>query len=243
MDKVNDYGGINMGGNNLINKLNEVVEELIILEKKYRTVYNNALDIEDFEISQKTQSDAYIKIRKLKEWKGNLIDINKNIIDSNIIEIQYSLEEGSEVKAEVIDEINDEGLRKNNGISINNINESEKTSNYDRSTYISKEPIKMELLGEIYPVKCWNDVLIVVCEIMLLRSPYVVSRFNKEITLNIRQTVNFSYVESDIKGCKKRLSNGLWIKTDRSPDEAFIDSKKILTICRFKEKDLIVHFE
>ncbi len=63
--------------------------------------------LEDFEISQKTQSDAYIKIRKLKEWKGNLIEINKNIIDSNIIEIQNSLETNDSVNEEVNKEVKD----------------------------------------------------------------------------------------------------------------------------------------
>lgn len=61
---------------------------------------------------------------------------------------------------------------------------------------------------------------------MLSRKPYIVARFDKEITLNRKEAINFSYKESEISGDKERLSNRLWIKLDRSASEIVQYTKK-----------------
>ncbi|MGH4050189.1 MAG: hypothetical protein ACREVX_02365 [Clostridium sp.] len=350
-----------MDEQNLLTKLKEVLIELENLEKNYRKIYNSAVDIEEFEISQKTQSDAYLKIRKLKDWKGLLIGLNDNIRDSNVIEIIPLNESNDKLddKSEIMDQVSDKTVvintasqepseydseeqikvgkyvcRKmyelsNSGFifSDNDIDEMQKktwakenlTLDYefikkityinhsiteqmkkelgfnrfwketfkfgkykilmtnqlferdiknfdswyeklDKAEYITKQnlkdngkgstderakntckvPISIKLFDKMYPIKSWNEILIKVCEVMLLKKPYVVATFGRELTLNSEQWTNFSYTESEIKDNKKRLSNGLWIETNRSANDIVNVSKTILKLCGFNEKDLII---
>jgi len=99
------------GEQNLLVKLEEILVEFQNLEKNYRNIYNGAVDIEDFNVSQKTQSDAYFKIRKLKDLKNIVIDLNNNVI--------YDLSIESEIinKISVKNEMNNK-LR--NEIEMNN---------------------------------------------------------------------------------------------------------------------------
>ncbi|MCK4260832.1 MAG: hypothetical protein KAX49_17780 [Halanaerobiales bacterium] len=233
-----------MEGQNLFTKLNEVLDELKSLEKQYRKIYNNAVDIEDFEISQKTQSDAYLRIRKLKEWKSIVTDLYTKVSDSNIIEIIPSIEIDDEVSvtSEMIDATYDK-LDKNNDTVKQNLEDNEKATTYDRSENTCKELISIKLFDKVYSLRHWSEVLIKVCEITLLKKPYIVARFDKEAILNSNKHINFSYLESEIKFNKNRLSNGLWIETNRSATDIVKVSKKILQLCGFDEKDLIVNFE
>jgi hypothetical protein len=345
-------GGINMGERDLLTKLKDVLDELETLEKDYRKIYNSAVDIEEFEISQKTQSDAYFKIRKIKEWKGVVTDLNNTVSESNIIEMpltditdhatnksdlhevetkehcEYDSEEQKKIgeyvrikmrelsnsrftfsdsdidvmqekswtkkvlgldyeliriyneKYDISEQIKDElgynrywkelfnfgkykillnsqwferyrgsfdewynKLHKTKNTPKRNLEDTGKTSTYERSGYTCKEPIGLKLFDKTYPIKYWNEVLIKVCEIMLLKKPYIVAKFDKESTLNSEHRINFSYIESDIKVSRKRLSNALWIETNRSANDIIKVSKKILELCGFNESDLTVDFE
>lgn len=342
-----------MGERNLLVKLNDVLDELESLEKRYRKVYNSAVDIEEFEISQKTQSDAYLKIRKIKEWKGVVTDLNNTVSDSKIIEIapliennyelcnkndldivktkescEYDSEEKKKIgeyvrikmrelsksgftfsdsdievmqekswtkkvlgldyafiriyneNYSITEQMKDElgynrywkeifnfgkyklfltsqwferdrssfdnwynKLDKINDTPKENLEDKGKTSTYERSGYTCKDPISVKLFDKTYPIRYWNEVLIKVCEIMLFKKPYIVAKFDKEPTLNSDHSTNFSYTESEIKVNKKRLSNGLWIETNRSANDIVKVSKKILELCGFSEKELVVEFE
>ena len=77
---------------------------------------------------------------------------------------------------------------------------------------------------------------------MLLKEPYIVARFDKEDELNSDRRINFSYKESDIKFNKKRLSNGLWIETNRSANDIVRVSKKILELCGYDENILEINY-
>ena len=77
--------GTAMPVQNSLVKLSEVLVEFKNIEKHYRKIYNSALDIENFEVAQKSQSDAYLKIRKLKEWINIVIELSNNVINSNIL--------------------------------------------------------------------------------------------------------------------------------------------------------------
>lgn len=349
---------------NLLNKLKEVFEELNSSETYYRQIHNNSVDIEDFELSQKTQSDAYLKIRKLKEWENIILSLNNDItetyvvktIPASVIDDEESLilvddKESYEVKSieepeqetsqseseeqEIVgdyirskmQELSESGfifsrhdiylmsgnpwskselgldypfikIYNNNHVIVEQIKDDEGNYRYwgevfkfgkfevlianewfernrnrfdiwysrlDENNVTTKEfsddeektdkceekedgctyknPKSIRLFNKQYPVRYWNEVLIKVCEIMMIKKPYNVARFNRELSLNSDQCKNFSYVESEIKFNKKRLSNGLWVETFKNAKEIIKMSKKILELCGFSEDVLTIDFE
>ncbi len=116
-------------------------------------------------------------------------------------------------------------------------------SNYVTHGYTKKEPISMTLFGKTEPIKFWNEVLIKVCEAVQLRKPYVVAKFDKMKVLNSGNRINFSYIESDIKFNRKRLSNGLYIEVNRSANDIVSVSEKILELCGYSANELVLEYK
>jgi len=346
-----------MSEQNLLTKLKEVLLEIERLEKKYRKIYNNAVDIDDLDVSQKTQANAYIKIRKFKEWKNILIAVNSNIMEIIPLndmndEVVDKSEKNDQVpdKTEIIDTVSQEyseyksierikidkyvrskicelsksgfifsatdiktmqnlsWSKKNLGLdyefikvtymdheitesmrnelaynrfgkevfnfgkikilvtnqwnekdrnmfdiwydklgkdqySLNKNYKDNEKSTYELDGYTCKDLISIKLFDKVHPMVCWNEILIKVCEVMILKAPYTIARFGREPTLNSKQRTNFSYKASEIKVNKKKLSNGLWIETNRGANDIVKVSKIILELCGFSEKDLTIHFE
>lgn len=390
-----------MGEKNLLAKLKAVIDEVKGLENYQREIYNNALDIEDFEVSQKTQSDAYIKIRQLKEWGNILANLNAAMGNSNILEeitdendeiidivekdevmkVEEPLNTEGTVKVkepvtdvitkEIVEETTDHKEEKEViEVIVNNV-EPKYTSKYEPNADTSEDNIKideyirdkmrflsnkkfeftdndiklmqgkswskdtlglrypfmkiyyddiwinkqikdefnyvrywkeifefgkhkvlianywseknradfnkwyesinssaalinreqdnletfsyvdsslnnknitMKLLDKPYTLSGWNEVLVKVCQVMMLARPYIFARFDKEPDLNNDEYTNFSYKESEIKGNRKRLSNGLWIRLAGNKDEIIKLSKRMLKICGYAERDLVLDF-
>lgn len=222
---------------NILVKLNDITVEFSNLEKYYRDIYNNAIDIDDIEEAQKVLADSLIKIRKIKGLKSSIDNIIKEINDSNLLETNYNNlnKEIDNVTKVNLDEECEKKVTKDNDIS-EDINESD-------LEYTSKSPKSIKLFNKIYEIKYWNEVLVKVCEVMLLKEPYIVARFDKEDELNSDIRINFSYKESDIKFNKKRLSNGLWIETNRSANDIVRVSKKILELCGYDENILEINYK
>jgi hypothetical protein len=78
---------------------------------------------------------------------------------------------------------------------------------------------------------------------MLLYKPYIVADFDQDPELNSDKRINFSYIESDIVHSKKRLSNGLWIETNKAADGCDRSSRLILKKCGFNPDALIVELK
>ena len=332
-----------MGEHNLLTKLKEVLDEFENLEKHYRKIHNSSVDIEDFEVSQKTQADSYLKIRELKGWKNKVTDLDNDVNHSNIVEIISSLEMNDEIpnKSEMSDsttqdspvydsqeqkkvgnyvcgkmrELSKSGftfsdvdievmqknhwakkvtyinhalteqmkkklgydqfwkeifsfgkhkilvtnqlfesdicrfdiwydqLDKTNYSPKQNMQDVKKITNNEPGDYTCKKPINIKLFDKVYPIRYWNEVLVNVCEIMILKKPYIVATFGRETKLNSDQYTNFSYKESEIKVNKTRLSNGLWVEANRSANDIVMVCKTILELCEFSEKDLTIDFE
>lgn len=51
----------------MIAKLVDVVSEFEVLDKEYRKIHSQAVDIDDIDQSKRIQDQTYQKIRKLKE--------------------------------------------------------------------------------------------------------------------------------------------------------------------------------
>jgi hypothetical protein len=116
------------------------------------------------------------------------------------------------------------------------------TNNDHVGIYSGRTPVKFSMFGRQVDVKDWADMLIKVCEILILKNPYTVAQFDKYSDLNPLGGVYFSYNQGDIKVNAKKLSNGLWIETQRTPDDIVMLCKKVLELCGYPRSELEIEF-
>ena len=108
--------------------------------------------------------------------------------------------------------------------------------------YNNRIPKGFVMFGRRVDVRDWSDMLVKVCEILILKSPYTVAQFDKYHDLNPLGNRYFSYNRSDIKGVARKLSNGLWIELNRSNDDVVMLCKKVLELCGYPRSDLEIEF-
>lgn len=104
--------------------------------------------------------------------------------------------------------------------------------------YMFKNQNSVTIFGQVYTFKSWSELLVKVCEIMLLKTPYIVAKFYKEKRLNPNGQVNFSYDKFDIKHNPKRLTNKLYIETEPETSDIVSFCRDILSVCGFKPSDI-----
>jgi hypothetical protein len=108
--------------------------------------------------------------------------------------------------------------------------------------YSSRTPAKFSMFGRKVDVRDWADMLVKVCEILILKNPYTVAQFDKYHDLNPLGNTYFSYSQGEIQHVAKKLSNGLWIELQRSPDDIVMLCKKILELCGYPRSELEIEF-
>jgi len=108
--------------------------------------------------------------------------------------------------------------------------------------YSNRTPESFMMFGRRVDVHNWSDMLVKVCEILILKSPYVVAQFDKYQDLNPLGICYFSYVQSDIKSIGRKLSNGLWVEINRTPDDTVMLCKKLLELCGYPRNELEIEF-
>lgn len=106
-----------------------------------------------------------------------------------------------------------------------------------------KTVITLTLFGAEHSLKYWSAVLIKVCEELLMRKPYVVSKLDKNKTLDNVNNSNFSYTKSDIIRSPKRLHNGLWIELDRTCYEVLRIVNTLMRLGGYSEEDITVKYK
>lgn len=107
----------------------------------------------------------------------------------------------------------------------------------------TEKTVNAILFNKKYPFKSWSELLIDVCEIMILKKPYCMAQLDSDKYLNKKNSINFSFVESDILGKPKKLSNGIWVETDKQPDDILKVLYRILEICDFDKSELKIDYE
>lgn len=105
---------------------------------------------------------------------------------------------------------------------------------------IGTKPAKLKLLGKQYVVNAWNDLYLKVCEILLLHCPYVMATLDKDTEFNSERRTNFSYIQSEVKYNRKRLSNGLWVETNKNSADIMNTCHRLLEKCGFSPEELQV---
>jgi hypothetical protein len=108
--------------------------------------------------------------------------------------------------------------------------------------YSSRTPAGFSMFSRGVDVSDWTDMLIKVCEILILKNPYTVAQFDKYHDLNPLGNCYFSYNQGDIKGQAKKLSNGLWVEINRTPDDIVMLCKKVLELCGYPRSELEIEF-
>ncbi|MDR0197475.1 MAG: hypothetical protein LBI36_04575 [Oscillospiraceae bacterium] len=112
----------------------------------------------------------------------------------------------------------------------------------DVGIYTNRHPSGFTMFGKRTDVRDWQDMLVKICEILILKSPYVVAQFDKYQDLNPAKQMYFSYSETDIKLMGRRLSNGLWVEVSRTPDDIVMLCKKLLELCGYPRNELEIEF-
>ena len=110
------------------------------------------------------------------------------------------------------------------------------------NVYADKTPLRFNMCGRPVEVSDWSDMLVKVCEILILRNPYTVAQFDKYHDLNPPSGCCFSYNRTDIIGAVRKLSNGLCVGLDHTPDEIATLCKKILELCGYPRSELLIEF-
>jgi len=108
--------------------------------------------------------------------------------------------------------------------------------------YSSRTPAKFAMFGRRVDVRDWADMLVKVCEILILKNPYTVAQFDKYHDLNPLGNTYFSYSQGEIQHIAKKLSNGLWIELQRTPDDIVMLCKKVLELCGYPRSELEIEF-
>jgi len=108
--------------------------------------------------------------------------------------------------------------------------------------YSSRNLDGFTMFGRRVDVNNWSEMLVRVCEILILKSPYTVAQFDKYDDLNPPGSVYFTYSQGKIAGTAKKLSNGLWIELNRTPDDIVMLCKKVLELCGFPRSELEIEF-
>jgi len=98
------------------------------------------------------------------------------------------------------------------------------------------------MFGRRVEVSNWSEMLVRVCEILILKNPYTVAQFDKYEDLNPMGSFYFSYNQNRIKGSPRKLSNGLWVELNRTPDDIVMLCKKVLELCGYPRSELEIEF-
>jgi hypothetical protein len=103
-------------------------------------------------------------------------------------------------------------------------------------------PKGFSMFGRRVDAKDWAALLTKVCEILILKNPYTVAQFDKYHDLNPLNNCYFSYNQGEIQGTGRKLSNGLWVEINRSPDDIVMLCKKVLELCGYPRSELEIEF-
>jgi hypothetical protein len=99
--------------------------------------------------------------------------------------------------------------------------------------YSSRTLDGFTMFGRRVDVGNWSEMLVRVCELLILKSPYTVAQFDKYEDLNPPGGAYFSYSQGKIRGVPRKLTNGLWVELERSPDDIVMLCKKNSRTLRF----------
>jgi hypothetical protein len=107
------------------------------------------------------------------------------------------------------------------------------------SKHLDYEPAEISLFGKTYTVQSWKDVLVKLCEMIILREPYKAAGFGH--TMNPPNRIIFSFDEAQIDHDANMLSNGLYIDTGGTGNDIYLICERILSVCGYSTEELQIN--
>ena len=249
-------------------KINALIDALRTEEQEEKRRYNAAIDIEDMTEAKEVMLDARTKILQLRKWTESLTIIQEEVVSSCLatqetFESDIIISEAKEnanlelIKAESAQEQHTEPNNEDSSFSA--LPEVTITpiiaQTSEELVYISDEDIPKEILeeydstdnstptectifGKSYSVKSWDDVLIKLCEVMILKNPY------KSLTIGVKQSVQLGGIpviwfdECEESSESYKLSNGLSVAKNKTIEETKFCCERILNLCGYDRSEL-----
>ena len=183
-------------------------------EVEQKKIYDNAIDIENMEEATAVTFDARKKIQLLRKSIKELQHVHNEYL------IVFPSEHGNISKENPDTAPNKPAVavKKDNQININ--------------------PKEFYLLGKSYSVNGWQEILVLLCEAMLLRKPYKFANISIASLTNISEQRVLSWEEQPITEQYAKLSNGLYVTTTGSPKEIKMRCEYILKACGYNSDEL-----
>lgn len=103
-----------------------------------------------------------------------------------------------------------------------------------------KKPKTVNLMGNTIAVSTWRDVLVAVCETVYRRKPDVIINLPKDERMNSTRRATFAYGKIGIKVSPVKLSCGIWVEANQSASSTMRISHRLLSICGYDPRQLII---
>ncbi|MDR1731901.1 MAG: hypothetical protein LBR61_07385 [Synergistaceae bacterium] len=245
--------------------LDELTASLQDAEGQQRRYHNEALDMEDEELSKTTQHETYSRIRKIRGWLQKLSDLRDEFSEAGLFLSGQSPAQERKTPGKTINHPREAPREKSEKNALHTAGSpvfmssaptaanrpklDENPAGHPSSEDLnSMKPSSFSLLGKIYPVNFWHEILIKVCEVMIFKKPFVMANLDKDaasldLPPQLASRLKFSYRDDEIKTNKTRLSNNLWIDTAYNAGECLTLTRSILSLCGFKPEELTVEYK
>jgi hypothetical protein len=201
---------------------NGLMTVLRAAEAEQKKRYDNAIDIEDMTEAMAVIIDARTKIQQLRKWIEDLQRIRE--------EVTSALSDENNGDVATVEEILPETQSEIPTVSIE---EREIASSQENEANLVDKPTAFIFLDKIYTINSWQELLVGLCEAMILHKPYRIAGFGVSCPLNTTDRTIFNFDETRIAHSPKRLSNGLFVETDGSAIEIKSRCERILEACGY----------
>jgi len=225
--------------------MQNLIKKLEDRKKYYLEIYHGAIKVTDEYEFQNISNSAWKNIHKIETWRNSLESLLGEISSSDIFDYD-------EIHSQNLDaDESEEFITKNKipnvtGIETGkmiDISEFEKTKKDLPAEPWEMNPNEVVLFGKKYDFRYWSNMYIKVCELMVLRKPYIMAEIDKDYDFNKDGKINFSYVRNEIIGMPRKLQNSLWIETDISDKDCVRLSRLLLEKCEYESESLIIESE
>ena len=106
----------------------------------------------------------------------------------------------------------------------------------------SEVPNGFSLLGKTYSVASWDDVLVKLCEAMILKKPYKTLAIGIKKSLQINGNPILWLDERGESGESYKLSNGLTVVKNKTSGEITTCCERILNLCGYDRSELKISY-
>ncbi|MBU3188736.1 hypothetical protein K9O30_06120 [Clostridium bowmanii] len=197
--------------------------------------YNRIIDImwlnKPFQNNNKNANYKYgLAINKYREF----LSYCKFNDQSNELNQEHQIQDCTEVEI---------GMNLNESVSITESVKGEHIVNFNNQnqTYTHSHPYKLNIDDVSINVHNWTDVLVKLCEELIIMCPDSASEFPLNSIVNSAKWKCFSY-DSLLLIAGKRLSNGLWIETNFSANNIVKTCKWLLDEYKISTENVNIYY-